>query len=116
MFQDYLERTNGSILFSTYITTDIEQVADYVLFLLDGRICLNIDMDTFKSEFGLLKLTSQELSDLGEFDFLYQRRSRYAHEFLIRNRTFIKREYPDLACDPISIEDTLIMMKRGQAK
>ena len=57
--RDYILRTilsnyseNATVLISTHLITDIEQVLDYVIFLQNGQISLNASVDEIRTEYG----------------------------------------------------------------
>lgn len=57
--RDYILRTilsnyseNATVLISTHLITDIEQVLDHVIFLQNGQISLNTSVDEIRTEYG----------------------------------------------------------------
>lgn len=42
---EIIQDENKSVLFSTHITEDVEKIADYVTYLIDGRIVLSASKD-----------------------------------------------------------------------
>lgn len=42
---EVIQDENKSVLFSTHITEDVEKIADYVTYLIDGRIVLSVPKD-----------------------------------------------------------------------
>ena len=57
--RDYILRTilsnyseNSTVLISTHLITDIEQVLDHVIFLQNGQISLNTSVDEIRTEYG----------------------------------------------------------------
>ncbi len=57
--RDYILRTilsnyseNATVLISTHLITDIEQVLDHVIFLQNGQISLNASVDEIRTEYG----------------------------------------------------------------
>lgn len=114
--QTFLDGGTRSVLFSSHITTDIEKIADYVVFIKNGTIQLSVDMDSFSNNFGLLKLSRQQTMDLGDFPFLYCRDTGYSTSFLIDRRQFFSKEYPDLVCEKATIDEVLLMIERGEGK
>lgn len=42
---EVIQDENKSVLFSTHITEDVEKIADYVIYLIDGRIVLSAPKD-----------------------------------------------------------------------
>lgn len=116
MFQNYLEEEGEGILFSSHITTDIEKIADYILFIDEGKISFELSKDELQTHYGLANLTKRQWEELGEFPYLYQRRRPHSYECLINNRQEFQQEYPELVVKPASIEDVLLMIKKGEPK
>ena len=57
--RDYILRTilsnyseNSTVLISTHLITDIEQVLDHVIFLQNGQVSLNTSVDEIRTEYG----------------------------------------------------------------
>ena len=49
--QDIVESGQRSILFSTHLTSDLDQIADYVLMMDEGNICLQMDKESLRERF-----------------------------------------------------------------
>lgn len=46
---------NRTILFSTHITSDLDQIADFLIFIDNGRLVLEQDMDTVREQYHIIK-------------------------------------------------------------
>lgn len=46
---------NKSIFFSTHITSDLEKIADYIVFVKDGKIIFNHSINTLQNDFALVR-------------------------------------------------------------
>ncbi|WP_416825418.1 ABC transporter ATP-binding protein [Ectobacillus polymachus] len=55
VLQDVIQDENKAIFFSTHITTDLEQVADYITFILDGQIVLCQETEELMDAYTLVK-------------------------------------------------------------
>ncbi|MDF2903066.1 MAG: transporter [Bacillus sp. (in: firmicutes)] len=55
ILRDVIQDENKAIFFSTHITTDLEQVADYITFILNGKILLSEEMENLLDEYVLIK-------------------------------------------------------------
>ena len=53
-----------TVLFSTHITSDLEKCADRILFLQDGRLRADDDLDRFRSGYGIVEITGEAPADL----------------------------------------------------
>ena len=52
---DIIQDENKAIFFSTHITTDLEQVADYITFILDGKILFSKETESLMEDFVIVK-------------------------------------------------------------
>ena len=55
IFLDFIQDENHTILFSTHITSDLEHIADYIVFLDKGKILLNQSRDEIMDGYGIFK-------------------------------------------------------------
>lgn len=61
--RDLLADEGKSILFSTHITSDLEQIADYVTYIRNGRISFRGDLNTFRDSWRIIKGGTHQLSE-----------------------------------------------------
>lgn len=115
IFYEFIEE-DKSILFSSHITSDIEKIADSVVFINRGELTMKTEQAEFQDNYGIVKLTSQQAQEINEFAYLYYLKSAISQQYLITNRLEFMKEYPDLVVEKATIEDTLLMMKKGEAK
>ena len=63
LLQHIVEDGEHSILFSTHITSDLEKCADYITYIRGGRSAASTDLDSFKSEYRLVRGTRAQLTE-----------------------------------------------------
>ncbi len=63
VLQGYIEDGTKSILFSTHVLSDLEQIADYIYFIDQGELVLNEAKDELLEKYLLIK---GDMSDLGD--------------------------------------------------
>jgi ABC-2 type transport system ATP-binding protein len=63
LFQELIENSERSILFSTQITSDLEKCADFITYVKKGEIIASTDKDTFLNTYKLVKGTNEQLTD-----------------------------------------------------
>lgn len=51
LLQDLMVKENRTIFLSTHITTDLDRIADYIVFIHDGEVILQKSMEEIKDEF-----------------------------------------------------------------
>ncbi|MFQ9515051.1 MAG: ABC transporter ATP-binding protein [Eubacterium sp.] len=60
--QEYIEDGTRSILFSTHVLSDLEEIADYIVFIDNGQIVLNKAKEEFLEDYLLIKGDYDELT------------------------------------------------------
>ncbi len=62
---EVIQDENKSVLFSTHITEDVEKIADYVTYLIDGRIVLSAPKDELLEKWKVLHIKNgYEINDI----------------------------------------------------
>lgn len=64
ILQEYIEDGNRSVIFSTHILSDLDQIADYIFFVHDGKKVMYDTKDEITEKYVLVK---GGLEDLNEF-------------------------------------------------
>ena len=55
MFLDFVQDSSHSILFSSHIMDDLEKIADYIIFIKDGKVLLSENKDKIIYEWGVIR-------------------------------------------------------------
>ena len=109
---DYIRNDDRTILFSSHILSDIEKIADYIIYIRDGEIIFYDEKDTVIENYGILKTTEENLEDYAAF-ILRTRKNKYSTEALIKNVDVFKEFYPNEIVDRVNVEDIMIFLSRG---
>ena len=62
--QELVEDGTRSVLFSTHLTADLDQIGDYIALIDEGRFCFCTDKESLRERFVLLKGTEQQIQSL----------------------------------------------------
>ena len=114
IFQDFIQDEEHSILFSSHITSDLEKIADYVVFIHQGKILFEKEKDELIENYGVIK--AEDLNKYPLANILSTQTSRFGVEALVDNRSFIKEQYPDLVMDHASIDDIMLFYVKGEVR
>lgn len=112
IFLDFMQDENHSIFFSSHITSDLEKIADRIIFINKGRILFEKDKDEIKNNYGILKTQNQ--AALSDANCIRCMKNAFGTEFLIDNRQKIRMTYPDVVCDAPSIDDIMVYYVKGE--
>lgn len=113
LFLEFIEDENHSILLSSHITSDLEKVADYIVFIHKGRIVFQMEKDALLEQFAVCKCGKGELARFDKAHVLGHRESRFDTEFLVDNAPLVRKSYPDLLIEPASIDDIMTFFVKG---
>ena len=115
IFRNYIEEDETrSILLSTHITTDLEHISDYIMFIKDGEITLNLPTAEILENYGIAKCDENTFNNMEKQDVKYYRKEKYQYEVLVDNKDIIKRKYNINTVDKASIEDIMLFYIKGE--
>ena len=110
---EFISDGERSVLLSSHITSDLEKVADYVVYLHGGKLVLQGAKDELLDEYGRLACTRAQLARVDPAFLAGQRTGQFQCEALVRRRREFQRLYPELAVDPVTLEDIMVFTSRG---
>ena len=113
-FLGFIQDEDHAILLSSHITSDLEKVADYITYLHQGRVVLSEAKDVLQDRYGRLGCTAQQLSTVDPQDLVRVRRGALGCEALVRDRSVFGKKYPRLMVEPISLEDIMLFIGKGE--
>jgi len=83
LLQEYIKDGEKSVLFSSHITTDLENICDYITFINKGKIVFTDNMEKFLESFKVIKGKLKDLTKELEKDIIGIRKSNVGFEGLI---------------------------------
>ncbi|MDE6108115.1 MAG: ABC transporter ATP-binding protein [Oscillospiraceae bacterium] len=113
-FFAFIKDEDHAILMSSHITTDLEKVADYIVYLHKGHVILQGAKDELLETYGKLHCSQKELEGVDPSLLSGVRRNQFGCEALVKDRTALKRRYPNLTVDPISLDDIMVFTSKGE--
>ena len=113
IFLKFIQDENHTIILSTHITSDLEHIADKIVFLDQGKIVLDQDRDEIIDHYGILKCDPDKMEQVKKEDYISYRKNKYDIEFLVNNREKIRKKYPNFIVDKISLEELMLFMIKG---
>ncbi len=103
-----MQDENKSILFSSHVTSDIEQAADYITYVNDGRVVFSKTKDEVNEAYALVKGGNDLLDDDTKKSLIAVRSGDYGFEGLTADLKASKKIFGDKAVyDKASLEDIM---------
>ena len=113
LFLNFIEDEEHTIILSTHITSDLEHIADYIIFIDNGQIVLENTRDEIIDNYGILKCDIDKFDRIDKDDIVSYRKNKYSYEILIKNKDKCKKKYKEFVIDKITIEDLMLLMIKG---
>ena len=116
LFLEFIEDGEHSILFSSHITSDLETVADYIVFIHDGSLVFEEAVEVILSEYGIIRCGNEEQVDVDSSTVICQCKEKYQTSILVKNKEKINNKHKELVIDKATIEDIMLMYVKGDRK
>ena len=113
-FLAFVSDEDHAILISSHITSDLEKVADFIAYLHRGKLLLCDEKDRLLESYGRLVCTREELVQVDRGYVVSVRKSQYSTEALIRHKSDFKRLYPRLTVEPVSLDEMMVFVVKGE--
>ena len=113
IFLDFIQDENNTILLSTHITTDLEQIADKIIFIDKGSVLLNESRDALFDNYGILKCDIDKFDTISKTDIISYKKNKYNYEILIKNKNKLSKKYKDYLIENITLEQLMVLIIKG---
>lgn len=114
MFLDFVQEEDHSILVSSHITSDLEKVADYIVFIHKGKIIFSKPKDELLEDYGIIKCGDEQFKALDREDWIACRRQDYEWQVLTSDRKKAEKKYPKALVMPATIDEIMLLYVKGE--
>ena len=114
IFQKFIEDEEHSILLSTHITSDLEHIADEIIFIDKGKMLFQKSRDEIIDNYGILKCDIDYFSKIDKKDIIAYKKTKYAYEILVSDKEQASRKYNGCVIDKITLEDLMVLVIKGE--
>ena len=113
LFQSFVEDGEKAILFSSHITSDLEKIADRIIFIHKGRLILAIDRNELDEKWALVH-AEKDSGWEKEKEVEHFRVRPYSIDLLVSDISSFLSRHPDAQREKADIETILLMLARGE--
>lgn len=115
IFRNYIEEDETrSIFISTHITTDLEHISDYIIFIENGEIIFNLPTVELLENYGIIKCSKEDFLNIDKQDYIRFKKEKYQYEVLTDNKENIIKKYNITTIDKPSIEYIMLLYVKGE--
>ena len=114
MFLDFIQDENKGILVSSHITSDLEKVADYIVFIDKGKVIFFESKDKIIYEYGIVKCTEEDLPKIDNKYILTKCKKTYGYDVIVKNKEEVKENHKNLTVDNCTIDELMVIYTKGE--
>lgn len=104
-----MEDENKAILFSTHITSDLDNIADYITFIQEGNIIFSESREDINDKYVVVKGSKKDLETMGTDLLIGYTENAYGFEGLSTNANAIKEIMGDkIMIEKATLEDIMV--------
>lgn len=116
MFLDFVQDEEHAVLVSSHITSDLEKVADYIVFIHEGRLIFSKPKDELLESYGIVKCGAAQFQKIDPKDMIAYRKQDYEWQVLVADRNSAKKKYPKAMVIPATIDEIMLLYVKGETK
>ena len=114
MFLEFVQDEEHSILVSSHIISDLEKVADYIVFIHTGKIIFCEPKDELLEHYGIIKCGAAQFDAIDKNDIVTYRKQDYEWQVLVANREKVAKKYPKAMVIPATIDEIMLIYVKGE--
>ena len=113
LIRAFTEDENHTVLISSHITSDLDKIADYIVYLYKGKCIFMQTYDEMNENYGIIHGTKDLLNTLYQDDIVAYIQEPYSISILVKNRQQIQSVFQDLEITRPTIEEIMLFYAKG---
>ena len=114
MLRAYMEEDEErSILITSHIASDLEQLCDDIYLIHNGTLILYEDTDVIQEQYGVLKESEDQLAGLDQDYLLKTQKTSYGYACFTNHKDYYHQNYPGIIVENGNIDELILMMTGG---
>lgn len=114
MLREYMMPGDRSILISSHISSDLENLCDDFYLIHEGKIIMHEETDRLLTDYGILKVTKEQYGALDKSYLIKKKTENFGYSCLTAQRQFYLENAPELAVEKGNIDEMTAIMIKGE--
>ena len=108
---EYNQKNNRAALISSHITTDLEKICDYIVYIHNGKVIFNEEKDKLLNKYAVYSIDDKQLKELDKKAIIKILHREYGIDILA-----IKEQMPkDFEYKSITLDDIMLFYSKGES-
>lgn len=121
IFREYTMEEDRAVFLSSHITSDIEKIADYIMFIHKGHVLFYENKDDLIYNYGMVRCTAKQAEGIPEEIIAGREENAFGVNILVKNKQMltdsgfmnVEDTEPVPVIDRVSIEDILLYIVKN---
>lgn len=114
VFLEFVQEENHAILLSSHITSDLEKVADTIVFIHEGRLILTAAKDELIYQYAVMRCKESQFRTLDKEDILAYRKRDMQIDVLVADGSKARHKYKEVVVDHTSVDEIMLLLMKGE--
>ena len=114
LFNNFVNNGENSILMTTHITSDLEHLADEIIFIDNGNIILDVPKEEIDNQYGIIEIINEEFTKIKREDYLKHLKYKDDYFILVNPKDKFQKKYPKLEIRKPTLEEMMLMLVKGE--
>lgn len=110
----FIDNKKRSVLFSTHITSDLDKIADYIVFLHRGSLVFMSSINEIRQNYLLVKCSDSDYEKVDHKNIIVEYKEENTYKLLL-SRAALNNDYANLGYPP-TIDDIMLLYIKGTKK
>ncbi len=116
IFMEFIQDSEHTVFLSSHIITDLERIADHIVFIHKGQVLLAEEKDIIAERHGILKCSKEQFENVDKADVIGYRRSSFGIEVLVGDREKCAMKYKEMLCEKTTLEEIMLFYVNNSEK
>ena len=119
IIRTYMEEEMRTVIISSHISSDLENLCDDIYMINDGKIILHEDMYKLLDLYGVIKANEEQYENL-KSDANYKNiilcceKEKYGYKCITNDRQYIVDNYPEIVIEKGDIDELIMVLVKGE--
>lgn len=119
IIRTYMEEEMRTVIISSHISSDLENLCDDIYMINDGKIIMHEDMYKLLDLYGVIKANEEQYENL-KSDTNYKNiilccdKEKYGYKCITNDRKYIVDNYPEIVIEKGNIDELIMVLVKGE--
>ena len=115
LLRDYVTMDdNRTIIITSHISSDLEELCDEIYLIHNGKIMLHEDTDVILDNYGILHLNEKQYEEIDKQYLLSSKKKDYEYTCFTQDKRFYMENYPGIVVENGKLDDLILLMTGGR--